>query len=431
MKNITRTIPYITFVAVFILVLGIVAINPSQAHADYGYGYDYNYDYGYYGTPSYNYDHSYYRPQPPRNDGPVQASCYPMPLSARTGDSVTWVGSAYGGNGSYNYTWSGTDGLSGYGSSVSKTYYSSGSKSASVTVTSGGQTITKICDGTANIYGDTTYYYPTYPQTYYYPTTYYSPLYLTCTVSNAYANTGSTVTWTAYPSGGNGSYTYVWSGTDNLYGSSQSVYRSYQNPGIKTATVTVYSSNGQSITQTCGSTNIGGYGYTYPYTYGTSYVATNNSLDAACYVDPTSVRVNQPVTWRAEVTGGVAPYTYSWTGSEGLSGSESTVIKYYSTTGDKSGIVTIKSADGKSATTACSTGATVRAASSSVTPSQPVQQVQQPAQQVKSTQNQNDGALSAAALFSLKNVPWGWVAILIILVLFATVVYLIFNRQKI
>jgi Mg2+ and Co2+ transporter CorA len=31
----------------------------------------------------------------------------------------------------------------------------------------------------------------------------------------------------------------------------------------------------------------------------------------------------------------------------------------------------------------------------------------------------------------LKNVPWGWVAILIILVLFATVVYLIFNRPKI
>jgi Mg2+ and Co2+ transporter CorA len=34
-------------------------------------------------------------------------------------------------------------------------------------------------------------------------------------------------------------------------------------------------------------------------------------------------------------------------------------------------------------------------------------------------------------LFSLQNIPWGWVAILIILVLFATVLYLLFNKEKI
>jgi hypothetical protein len=61
----------------------------------------------------------------------------------------------------------------------------------------------------------------------------------------------------------------------------------------------------------------------------------------------------------------------------------------------------------------------------------PTQPVQQPVQQVQPNTNQNPNGLSAAALFSLKNVPWGWVAILIILVLFATVVYLIFNRPKI
>jgi hypothetical protein len=31
----------------------------------------------------------------------------------------------------------------------------------------------------------------------------------------------------------------------------------------------------------------------------------------------------------------------------------------------------------------------------------------------------------------LSNIPWGWVAVLIILVLFGTVLYLLFNKHKI
>lgn len=381
-----------------------------------------------YNTPVYNYDYSYHQSPQRNNDGPLHVSCYPMPLSARTGDSITWVASAYGGNNAYYYTWTGTDGLSGYGSSVSKTYYSTGYKSATVTVTSGGQTVSKNCDGTANIYADTSYNYN--PQPYYYPQTYtyYSPLSVTCNVSNTYANVGNSVTWNAYPSGGNGSYSYSWTGTDGLYGSSQSVYRTYPYAGLKTASVTVYS-NGQSMTQYCGSVNVGGY------VYGTAYnsynynsnINSNNGLDVACYVDPTSARINQPVTWRAEVTGGIAPYTYSWTGSNGVSGSDSSLIKYYDTVGEKNAIVTIRSADGKTATRACTTALTVRGTSTvaPAAPARPVQPVIQP------TNDQNNDSLSAATLFSLKNVPWGWVAILVILVLFATVVYLIFNRQKI
>lgn len=421
MKHISKTITYGALgVMTLVLAFGVVVLNPREVRADYGY----------YGTPSYTYDYSYYRQYPQNNQGPLQASCYPMPISARTGDSVTWVASAYGGNGSYNYSWSGTDGLNGYGSSVSKIYYSSGSKSASVTVTSGGQSITKICDGTANISGDTAYTY--YPSTYYYPQTYnyYSPLYVSCSPSTSYSsgyNTG--VNWTAYASGGNGAYSYSWTGSDGLYGSNQTMYYIYSTPGVKTASVTVYS-NGQSITQSCGTYNVGGgyynqYSQVVPVYTGT--VNTNSGLDAACYVDPTTARVNQPVTWRAEVTGGIAPYTYSWSGSDNLSGSDSANIKYYSTTGDKSAIVTIKSADGRTATRACSMTATIRSASAAAPQvQQPAPQVQQPA-----PAQQNSQGLSAAALFSLKNVPWGWVAILIILVLFATVVYLIFNRPKI
>lgn len=343
-----------------------------------------------------------------------------MPLNARTGDTITWYASAYGGNGSYNYTWSGNDSLSGYGQSISKTYYSSGYKNASVTVVSGGQTVSKNCDGSVNVRGDyNTYYPPTYyPPTYYPPTyNYYSPLSVSCLVSgNTYANTNNALTWNAYPSGGNGSYSYSWSGTDGIYGSSQSVYYTYPNPGVKYASVTVYS-NGQSVTQNCGSANVGGYYYG-----GTTYIQNQNNnsgLDIACYSDPRTVTVNQPATWITEVTGGIAPYTYTWSGTNDLSGNTSSVIKYYGTTGSKSAIVTVRSADGRSETRACSTSVTVRSASA------PAPTVQAPAPV------QPDNSLSAAALFSLKNVPWGWVAILIILVLFGTVIYLIYNRPKI
>ncbi len=37
----------------------------------------------------------------------------------------------------------------------------------------------------------------------------------------------------------------------------------------------------------------------------------------------------------------------------------------------------------------------------------------------------------AASFFSLASIAWGWVALLIILVLFITVIYLIMNRHKI
>lgn len=391
-------------------------VNTAQGQLAYGYNYDYN-----------------YHPTPQPTYPSLQVSCYPSASSIRTGDNVTWQANITGGNGSYYSTWTGTDNLFGYGSSVYKVYYSTGYKSASITVSSAGQTITRDCSSAVNV-TDTTYYYPPttyYPPTYYPPTTYYSPLTVSCSPNTTSVTTNSTVYWNAYVSGGNGSYSYSWSGTDGIYGSSQSIAYVYNNAGQKYASVTVYS-NGQSVSQSCNySVNVGGYNYNPGYVNNVyynsnNYNSNNNGLDVACYSDPTTARVNQPITWRAEVTGGIAPYTYSWTGSNDLAGSESTVIKYYSSVGDKNAIVTIKSADGKTATRACSTSLTIRSASTAA-PAAPTQ----PAVQATPNQNNQNNGLSAAALFSLKNVPWGWVAILVILVLFATVAYLLFNRPKI
>jgi hypothetical protein len=90
------------------------------------------------------------------------------------------------------------------------------------------------------------------------PTTHYNPLQVSCSANTTFVQNGTSITWTAYASGGTGSYNYTWSGTDNLYGFSRSLFYNYTNPGQKTASVTV-SSNGQTITQNCSnSVNVGG-----------------------------------------------------------------------------------------------------------------------------------------------------------------------------
>ena len=65
---------------------------------------------------------------------------YKRQANATVGQLVTWNTSVTGGNGNYYYAWNGTDGLYGNSSSMSKNYGSVGTKSASVTVTSNGQT---------------------------------------------------------------------------------------------------------------------------------------------------------------------------------------------------------------------------------------------------------------------------------------------------
>ena len=406
----------------FMLAFGVfMAVQPSSAQAcTYGGCDTYSYN-----TPIYAYNYPSY-PQVQPTYAPLQAQCYPMTLNTTTGSPASWYASAYGGNNSYYYTWTGTDGLTGQGSSVSMTYYTPGYKLASVTVTSGGQTVSKNCDGSVNVTGSAVYY-PTYPPTY------YSPLSVSCSAINSYTSGyNSAVTWTAYATGGNGngSYSYSWTGTDGLYGSGQSLYYTYSNPGMKYASVTVYS-NGQSITQSCGSgINVGsgystGYNYNNYNTYQVGYVGNNSGLDIACYTDPATINANQPVTWTAEVTGGVAPYTYSWTGSDGLTGTSANLVKTYSTSGEKNAIVTVTSADGKTSSKSCTNTLAVRGngGGSNLAVNRTTT--------VTNTANTSNTGLSAASLFSLGNIPWGWIAILIILILFATVLYLVFNKPKI
>ncbi len=294
-------------------------------------------------------------------------------------------------------------------------------------------------------YGGTNYY-PTgtqsgyYVSGYAYQAPYYSPLVVSCNATTNYASIGTGVTWVANVSGGNGYYEYSWGGTDGLYGSQSTAYTNYNFPGTKTATVYVTSAGQQRSVQCSNTVTVGAPAnivynniYQVPPTpvYNTIYqnpVAVNQGIQIACFADTVSTKVGVPVTWAVEATGAGENFTYAWTGSDGLSGNQASVITTYTSTGLKSAVVTATSASGKSQSKACGNTVTVNSA---YTPTSVAKAPTKPAAPVVVAPAVPNNNLSAAALFSLQYVPWGLVAVLVIIILFITVLYLIFNRKKI
>lgn len=80
---------------------------------------------------------------------------------------------------------------------------------------------------------------------------------VSCYASPSNPSSGDRVRWYANASGGDGSYDYSWSGTDGLDSTAHNPYITYDNDGVKYATVSV-SSNGYTAIQTC-SVNVGNY----------------------------------------------------------------------------------------------------------------------------------------------------------------------------
>ncbi len=184
------------------------------------------------------------------NNPTVSGSCSASPSSATAGQTVTWSASPTGGDGSYTYSWSGTDGLTGSTQNVQKAYTLPGSKTASVAITSDGETASVNCTngggpgggggggGGSGGVGVVTI------------TSAPAAVGGSCTVSPSSQSVDQSVTWNASPTGGNGSYTYVWSGTEGLTGTSQSVQKTYSSIGTKTGSVTI-TSGGESANVNC------------------------------------------------------------------------------------------------------------------------------------------------------------------------------------
>ncbi|HRH26444.1 MAG TPA: PKD domain-containing protein [Candidatus Paceibacterota bacterium] len=246
----------------------------------------------------------------------LDVTCEPNNQSYNVGSSVNWNANATGGNGSYSYSWTGTDGLSANSRSISKTYNSTGWKTATVTVTSGNQSDSAQCG--VNIVNPT------------------SNLAVTCEPNNQNFNTGSTVNWRSNATGGNGSYSYSWNGTDGLSSNDQNVSRSYSSTGSKNATVTV-TSNGQSASAQCVVNIVN---------------QNNDNFSVTCEADDRSIDEGERITWSADVQNAPGSVDYDWSGSNGLDGDERRVTKRYTSSGDKYAEVRVTS-NGQTRTARC------------------------------------------------------------------------------
>lgn len=149
-----------------------------------------------------------------------------------------------------------------------------------------------------------------------------------CAVTPPSGAIGSSFTWSAYATGGTGSYTYSWAGDEGLTGASQTVTKSYATAGAKNGTV-VITSGSESILRSCAVT--------------VTTTTTETPFDGMCAVSPATASVGETVQWSSSASGGTGTYAYSWSGDEGLTGITNTLAKAYGSAETKLGTVTILS----------------------------------------------------------------------------------------
>jgi hypothetical protein len=195
--------------------------------------------------------------------------------------------------------------------------------------------------------------------------------------------------------------------------------------------------------------------YNYPTTVVVpSYNYYYTPLSVSCTVNTTFSPAGSYVTWTAYPVGGYSNYgyTYRWAGTDNIYGASNSISTYYTTPGVKYAYVTVYS-NGQSATAYCTNTVTVGVPIVNYNPNYYVQPVTYTQPVVKKTVYVTKEVVvkatpastpvvavvtptpaplqTASSLFSLQNVPWGWVGILVILILMGIILYLIFNKKKI
>lgn len=158
---------------------------------------------------------------------PITLTPSVSPKTSPTSHSVIWNVLAQWGNGSYTYSWSWTDNLTWAASSVTKSYTTSGAKTATVTVTSGDQS--RTINLAATIPARLSVNLFTQPRS--------------LQTRRAIRHTATVTGWVP-------PYTYTWSWTDKLKGNTTSILKTYSTPGSKRVIVNVKSSDGQTFTKT-------------------------------------------------------------------------------------------------------------------------------------------------------------------------------------
>jgi len=152
----------------------------------------------------------------------LSASVSAAPPAADLGQSITFTCTASGGSPPYVYAWTLGDGDIGTGPTVSHTYGSTGTYTATCTVT---DVLSGIATASKNVVISP------------------NPS-VTASVNHNLAAPGTTLTFDASSSGGDGSYSYAWSFGDSSSGSGAPTTHAYSQAGSYQATVTLTDGNG-------------------------------------------------------------------------------------------------------------------------------------------------------------------------------------------
>lgn len=274
--------------------------------------------------------------------------CSANKSSIKTGNSVKWKWMPYASDSSYNsasYEWKDEDGNAiedaGSTRSVTISYFEAGEKSVGVDVTKNGKTSNYDC-GTVDVSDGDSSSPP-------------SEELITddsCSADKTSALINQTVKWSAELADNSVSATYNWlsDDADGPSGDTKSVEVGYTTAtnGTETKTASVEITKGETTTTVLCKNSV---------------KISNTKLSSTCSVSPTGGQVETgdgdgtEFTWTATPFGGVGGYGYSWSGTDGLDGSEETTATTYSEAGDKTAQVTVTSGE-ESVTVKC--GGTAR-----------------------------------------------------------------------
>src|SRR5256886_6050548 len=168
------------------------------------------------------------------------------------------------------------------------------------------------------------------------------------TYSPSSPQTGHTVSFSGSSSGGTSPYSYSWSFGDGSTGTGSSVTHSYSSAGSFTVTLTVKDSGSPQQTVTSQQT--------------ISVTSPPPALTASFTYNPSSPQVGQTVSFSGSASGGVSPYSYSWSFGDGSTGSGSSVTHAYASTGSFTVVLTVRDTGSPQQTTTSQQSITVSGA---------------------------------------------------------------------
>src|SRR5438132_1437664 len=219
--------------------------------------------------------------------------------AADVDQSITFACSASGGTPPYVYAWTLSDGGIGTGPTVTHSFRSPGTYDATCTVT---DVLLGIATASKSVV--------------------ISPLpSVAASVDHNLAAPGTVLTFSASPSGGDGSFSFEWTFGDGSSGSGAPATHAYTGPGSYQATVTATDGNGG--------------------TASSFRSVTISDISVTANVSPTSGDATTVFTFTASASGGSgSPYSFSWTYGDGRTGTGSPVTHSYTAGGSYSPAVT-------------------------------------------------------------------------------------------